>query len=235
MDDREPVCYSYDGSFAGLLTCMDESFRRGEEPVGIYPPEDERISMYPRRRVSTDLIRARRFYRGIQESASRDAQQLVAHAFLTCLEDRERAIWQFLELARRKGPAVMYHLSDKRVVTLNRAVRSMAGEARQWRTAARFRDCNGLLWSAITPENRVLYLLRAHLCRRFSHETLLVYDSAHGEALLYREGKWRIRPAGALELPPERPGEEDCLRLWRSFDELWYPKRRRQREQGDEA
>ena len=221
MDNR--VCYSYDGSFAGLLTCVEESFRRGEEPMGIYSPGQEGMELYPRRRVVTDPNRARAFYRRIGEMATKDAQQLVAHAYLTCLEDRERAIWQFLDLARQRGCGVMYTLNDPRVSTLNRAVRAMAAEARQYRTTARFSDSGGLLWSGIAPENRVLYLLRPHFCKRFAGESLLIYDSRHREALLYRKGKWHIRPAPALELPGE--GEEDCNALWRRFEGLWSVKR----------
>lgn len=221
MSERERVCYGYDGSFAGLLTCMDESFCRGEEPVGIYAPEDQRISVYPRRSVATDPNRARQFYRGIGDTASRDAQKLVAHAYLTCLEDRERAIWQFLDLARQRGCGVMYTLNDPRVSTLNRAVRAMAAEARQYRSSARFSDSRGLLWSRITPENRVLHLLRSHFCRRFPGESLLIWDETHAEALLYRKGQWHIRSASALSLPPDQPEEEDCMALWRSFEALW--------------
>ena len=217
MEDR--TYYSYDGSFAGLLTCVEESFRRGETPMGICPAGEGVPA--PCRRVVTDPNRARAFYRRIGETATKDAQRLVAHAYLTCLEDREMAIWRFLDLARQRGSGVMYTLNDPRVSTLNRAVRAMAAEARQYRTSARFSDSGGLLWSGIAPENRVLYLLRSHFCQRFAGESLLIYDSRHREALLYRKGKWHIRPAPALELPPEQPAEEDCNALWRRFEGLW--------------
>ena len=70
MKDWTQVSYTYDGSFAGFLTCMDESFRHFEEPLAFQSPEDNRTSLYPERVIVTDQSRAKRFYREIRETVS---------------------------------------------------------------------------------------------------------------------------------------------------------------------
>ena len=50
MDHGTPFAYLYDGSYAGFLTCIYESYVRKELPVSFSTPEDPRISLYPERR-----------------------------------------------------------------------------------------------------------------------------------------------------------------------------------------
>ena len=129
MNGWTQVSYTYDGSFAGFLTCMDESFQHFEEPMAFQGPEEDRTSLYPERVVPTDENRAKRFYRQLRQKVSKEAQTLVAHAFLTCMPDRECAIWQFLKFAQTIGPGVTYWIADDRVNRLNKAVQKKPGAA----------------------------------------------------------------------------------------------------------
>ena len=52
------VCCQYDGSFAGFLTCVFESYVNREEPVEFRTPEDPCCSLYPLRTVEADEERA---------------------------------------------------------------------------------------------------------------------------------------------------------------------------------
>lgn len=201
------VCYSYDGSFAGFLTCADESFRHHEEPVAFCAPEEERISLYPEHPVDTDQRRASAFYRQLNEDISPDVQRLVAHGFLTCIPERECVLWQFIRMARTLGQEVTGHLADRRVAALYAAVRHLYNEAHLLKGFTRFSDCRGLLWAEISPKNRVLPLLRPHFCARFNTETFIIFDDVHHEALLYARGQWAIRPIDHIDFPPQRqPG-----------------------------
>lgn len=217
MNAWTQVAYTYDGSFAGFLTCMDESFKHFEEPMAFQNPEEDRTSIYPERVVPTDRSRAKRFYRELREQISKQAQTLVTHAFLTDLPDRECAIWQFLKFARTIGAGVTYWTTDDRVDRLNKAVRKLYSEAHLLKGFTRFSDSQGLLWSEISPKNRVLPLLRPHFCQRFRNETFLIYDSTHREALLYADGKWAIRPVDRIDFPKDDAREADCQKLWQTF------------------
>lgn len=211
------VSYSYDGSFAGFLTCLDESFRYFEEPMAFSGPEEGRLSLYPQREVETDQKRATAFYRELKSQGSREIQRMVSHAFLTCMPERECAIWQFTRLAREMGPGVIYWLTDDRVARLNRGLQHLYNEAHLLKGFTRFSDCRGLLWGEISPKNRVLPLLRPHFCSRFNTESFLLYDRTHREALVYSRGRWGIRPVDHIEFPQADAREEDYQRLWQRF------------------
>ena len=49
------VCYCYDGSFAGFLTCVFEAYARREEPAAFAGPADAQAALWPERRVDPHL------------------------------------------------------------------------------------------------------------------------------------------------------------------------------------
>ena len=52
--NRTPVCYEYDGTFPGFLTCVFDSYAHREEPMAFLGPEDGRYTLWPVRRVDTE-------------------------------------------------------------------------------------------------------------------------------------------------------------------------------------
>ena len=59
------VSYLYDGSYAGFLTCVFESYVHREEPAGFTRFDEAAASFYPQRAVETDPAHARRVYRAL--------------------------------------------------------------------------------------------------------------------------------------------------------------------------
>lgn len=211
------VAYRYDGSFAGFLSCVFDSYRYREAPAAFSCPEEDRVSLYPERPVETDAGHARRVFRSLKEKISPEAQRLASHAFLTCLPERECAIWRFIEMGYDIGPGVTYWLTDQRVAPLMEAVRHLYSEAHLLKGFARFSDTEGVLAGEIAPKNRVLPLLRRHFCDRFHGETFLLYDRTHCEVLLHHRGQWAIRPLAHLDLPPASEQEAGWQQLWQRF------------------
>lgn len=215
--NRPCVCYEYDGTFDGLLTCVFESYACREEPVCFLGPEDTACTLWPTRLVETDREKAGRVLRSIPPKMGRAAADLVPRAFLTCLDEKELHIYRFLRYGFRRGPAVMRDLGDDRVDVLLRAVRRLEHEAHQYTGFVRFSDCEGVLMGEIEPKNRVLPLLRAHFVGRYNTEQFLLYDRTHREALVYQPFRWAIVPVEDLTLAPAGPEELAYRRLWRRF------------------
>ena len=59
------VSYLYDGTYAGFLTCVFDSFRHREEPADFTPFSEAAASFYPQRAVETHQEKARRGYRSL--------------------------------------------------------------------------------------------------------------------------------------------------------------------------
>ena len=212
-----PVCYDYDGTFPGFLTCVFDSYAHREEPMCFLAPEDGEYPLWECRRVDTDRVKAGRVYRSIPKRMSTPAARLVYRAFLTCLPQRELHMWHFLRYGYEKGPEIMRDLADQRVYTLNRAVHHLEQEAHLYTGFVRFSDYEGVLIGEIEPKNRVLPLLRGHFVGRYNAERLILHDRTHREALVYQPGRSAIVPLEELSLGPAEEGERRCRALWRRF------------------
>ena len=64
------VSYCYDGSFAGFLTCVFESYVHREAPAAFNTPTDPRLSHWPERNVETDEAHAKRVYASLANKIS---------------------------------------------------------------------------------------------------------------------------------------------------------------------
>ena len=49
----QQVCFDYDGSYPGFLTCVFESYAHREEAVCFTSPEEDRLTLWPERHVDT--------------------------------------------------------------------------------------------------------------------------------------------------------------------------------------
>ena len=209
--------YSYDGSFAGFLTCVFMAYANKEEPACFLTGGDGRVTLWPQRTVDTDDQKARRVYRSLDRSMGQQGRRLVTYGFLTCLEERELRLWEFLRLGYERGPSVVRDLTDSRVAVLMKAVRHLTNEAHLLKGFARFSDQGGVLAGEIAPKNRVLPLLRPHFAARYPGEIIILYDRTHREALFCRKGNWAIVPLEQFSLAPPEQGEGDWRALWRRF------------------
>lgn len=217
MPDWTPFAYLYDGSYAGFLTCVHESYARRERPECFSTPEDPRVTLWPERAVETCRDKAGRVYRSLSRELSLEGQRLVTLGFLTALPERELRLYTLLRLGCRAGPAALRDLADERVFAVVRAVRGLQAEAHQFKGFLRFSDQGGLLCGEIAPKNRVLPLLRPHFCARYPGERFLIYDRTHREALCHRPGAWAVVPLEDFQTGPAGGEELDYRRLWRRF------------------
>lgn len=217
MSDWPQVAYEYDGTFAGFLTCVYQSYANRETPAAFFSPEDDRISLYPARQVQTDQRRAKQIYRELRVRISPEGQRLASYGFLTCMPERELAIYHFIHLGYQIGTGVTRWLTDDRVGPLYQAVQYLTNEAHLLKGFIRFADYGQFLASEIEPKNRVLPLLRPHFCARYNTESFLIYDKTHMEVLFYQPEQWKIVPVTGLELPHTSQRERVWQALWKNF------------------
>lgn len=211
------VSYQYDGSFAGFLTCVFESYVNREEPVEFRLPDDPCCSLYPLRAVAPDREHARRVYRSLADKLGWQGQRLVARGFLTCLPDKELWLWRFVRMGYRRGPSLLRDLTDPTVDKLRKAVYHLEHEAHLYTGFVRFSQLEGVLVGEIEPKNRVLPLLRPHFCGRYPQENFVLHDRTHKEALVHQPGRWAILPAEDFQMGPAGETELAYRKLWRSF------------------
>ena len=131
--------------------------------------------------------------------------------------EKEKHLYDFIALGYEMGPSVVRALTDDRVAVLVKAATHLKGEVHLYRGFIRFSDQGGVLAAEIEPKNRVLPVLRAHFCARYSGERFLIYDRTHREALFHQPGNWAIVPLEEFHLAPPGREERDYRALWRRF------------------
>lgn len=110
---------------------------------------------------------AQRIYRSLYKR-SPEVGPFLRRAFLTCLPDKEMAIYRFIVKFYREGAPLLSRLSDDTYLPLLKAVRQLSGEVEQFRGFTRFSDFDGVLGAEIEPKNRVLPVLAPPLLRALS-------------------------------------------------------------------
>ncbi|MCI8423956.1 MAG: DNA metabolism protein [Lawsonibacter sp.] len=215
--DWTPVCYEYDGTFAGFLTCVFDSWVNREEPAEFRWEEGVCGSLYPVTAVETDRTKAERVYRSFRRKFGYEGRELVVRGFLTCLPEREVWLWRLIQKGYSQGPSMARDLTDPVVDRVRKAVYHLNHEAHLYTGFVRFSELEGVLVGEIEPKNRVLPLLRLHFCGRYPQERFVLYDRTHREALLHQPGRWAILPAEDVQPGPAGPEERTFRKLWRAF------------------
>lgn len=209
--------YQYDGSYAGFLCCVFDSYTHKEVPVSITAESDmDQATLYAIHTVSTNEAHARRVRTSLR-CKSAQADRLAYRAFLTCLPEREMALYRFFRKVFNEGTMFLKNPTDPALYPLWCAVRQLGSELEKLRGFLRFSEFNGLYAAEIDPKNRVLPALRAHFCSRFADQPFVIYDRTHKEALLSANGHWTIQALDSFEMAAPSQKETDFRRLWKTF------------------
>lgn len=218
MSQSVDLCYLYDGTYDGLLTCVFESYRHRELPAAILP-EDAPRPLCTTRLVPTDPLLAARVTKGLSEKVGARAEATVRFAFLTILPDKEMRILAYIRKAMKTGPRIQRMIADETVYPLYRAVSHMREEAHLFTGFLRFSEADGILYAVIDPKNQILPLIADHFADRFPRETFLIYDETHGEAMLCRNGEYSLISGESFAPPPPDRAEREARALWTRFFE----------------
>lgn len=210
------VCYRYDGTFGGFLTCAFESYVNKEPPLSFATSEDG-LTLWEEREVATEEEKARRVYAALKGRVSADFQKLIARGFLTCLPERELALYDLMRRGFAEGARVLSDLSDPTMAKVQLALTRMWTEWDHLKGFIRFSELDGALVGEIEPKNRVLPLLASHFADRFSGEKLILYDRTHREAMFYVNYRWIILPMEEFQVGSAGEREKAFRAMWRSY------------------
>lgn len=211
------VAYQYDGRFEGFLCCVFMSYLNKERPIAFFEDE-ESMTFYTVRSVITRSDQASRVMRSIVKQ-SPAAGKVLRRGFLTCMDEKELRLYDFVRKIYSEGPGFLKNQTDPAYYPIMKAIRHLNGEIEKYRGFIRFSDYNGYLGAEIEPKNQVLPLLRSHFCNRCADEDFFIFDRTHRELLLHSKGCSRILEIDGLHL--DLPGAEELnyRELWKCFYE----------------
>ena len=211
------TAYCYDGSFAGFLCCVFESYARKEIPAEVCPPEEGQLNFFGTRQIFTDEQHARRVAAGL-DRLGREVKDRVTTGFLCTDPGKDLTLLRFVRLCFAQGPRAAQMLGDPDAAAAFALERAVDNEACRLIEFIRFEERDGMLGAVIHPKHQVLPLLRGHFCSRFPEENFMIYDAVHQAVLLYQEHKAQLLELAApLELPPPSAREQEFQALWKQF------------------
>lgn len=215
----EPVdtIYVYDGSFAGFLCCVHESFYAKELPFDIVSEEKCEPSLYEQKLIKSDEQKAIKVQSSIASKCGGRALSITQHVFLCHHERKELKLLKFLLTAFREGKKAPLMLGQAKVSAVLDMEQHLLGEGHLLRGFIRFADYGDMLCAVISPKNFVLPLLADHFMRRFPKENFMIYDKNHKAALIYQDKNLEITAVEEIEFDEESEEELKYQALWKNF------------------
>jgi len=217
MPYRTDIAYLYDGSFAGLLCCIYESYYQKEMPFAIFDYSQEQETLFSVKEIETDDTVAGRVEDSIKQKISPEALKLVRLCYLSQDIGRELIILSFLRTGYKVGSSITDMLAHDAVYPIIKISQGVQREGHFYKEFLRFSEYNGALVAIIEPKNFVLPITAPHFCDRFPSEQFLIYDKSHKYAFFYQNGESKLFPLEHLELPETSTEEEKYRALWKRF------------------
>lgn len=209
------AAYCYDGSYAGFLCCIFESYTRREIPSAVLGPAEGQITLFGTEAIATDPTHARRVANGLTRLGPM-VRERVMTGFLSTEEEKDLILLRFVRRCFDEGPRAVQMLGDPDVHAAFVLERNVNNEVCRFIEFIRFEEKDGMLGSVIHPKNDVLPLLRGHFCSRLPDEDFLIFDAAHGTALLRQSG--HVQYLAMEHYEPARDADElNWQALWKRF------------------
>ena len=211
------LTYRYDGTFEGFLCCVFESYMAHELPQAIIGPNNAAASLFTVKDIVTITAHADRVAQSIPRRISPRVDELLRHAFLTCLPEKELIMLRFLRQGYRYGSRILEFAGNDNVWRLTKAVQHLRRETHLHLGFIRFTVQNGILLSRIGAKNYILPLIASHFAARFSEERFFIYDERHHAALVYRPYETAIFPLDDFKASLPDTAEKNFRALWQTF------------------
>ncbi|HMR82132.1 MAG TPA: TIGR03915 family putative DNA repair protein [Niabella sp.] len=220
--------YLFDGSYAGFLCCVFESFERKEWNVIPLTPQQFAGDFFrDKREIYTDSAKARRVQDGLQEKAGMEKAKDFFRAFLSEDEKAWSVSFKIITAVFKTGVGVLENFGDTDVLYFAQTLKKVSRERHRMKAFIRFQKSNdGMYFALIEPDFNVLPLISDFFRKRYADQPWLIYDVKRKYGLLYNkvavsevalspEQKQSLTaPAIAIALDEE---DEKFQRLWQQY------------------
>lgn len=154
------------------------------------------------------------------------AYYYIYHAILSHDSKKADAVLGMMLESRKikDSTKIMDHLSHPKVRKVFEISRKVSNEARYYIEIVRFRELeNGILFSEIEPNARILTCLGDHFANRFPLENWMIYDKTHQMFLVHEsEKRWILAVNTQINMEAiQRVSVKEMMyvKLWKGFFE----------------
>ena len=228
------MVYTYDGTFAGLLSVIFATYQRGEVAHEIVETSALQPGLFGQPvAVETNAKHSQRVRRGLVQRCGSDVVRIMYHCFLSEQPDIEMLLYRFARLAIDHKENVLDNFREPVVLRLHRIERQIHREVHRMHAFVRFQETHdGLYVAMVNPDFNVLPLLGPHFKDRYPAFRWLIYDTKRRYGLYHESHRTRfttLEGTAANQLPTAAltEAEADYQQLWRTyFKHVDIPERR---------
>lgn len=174
--------FFYDGTIEGLLCVIIRCINMRIMPSAINVRHNHFDSG---EYIKSDYVLADKMYRYIGAQSSVEIQQMIMDCFLTCLPDKEKAIYLMIYKALKFGAVIAERYDDELMRRIQLAIRDLYREGQYQLSNISMSRQDDVSVGIINPRNCVLPIIKEGIRSRLSTDKCLILDKRHNLAFVY--------------------------------------------------
>lgn len=179
--------YLFDGSLAGILTCVFEAFEMKEFQARIFAESSYQPTAFDTyRSIATDEVKAQRVWKGFVSRTNRAWQKQF---YYTSLSESATAFQHLFDLAVyvfQNDHQVVNNYGHTAVLGVAQMAKSVGREKHRMEAFIRFKKtADGLFYAVVEPDFNVLPIIVKHFRNRYADQPWLIYDQARRYGMYY--------------------------------------------------
>ena len=217
--DSSDICYTYDGTFDGLLTAIFTAVYSRKTPLHILPADRLQLAFGERYiNIVTEAEKAARVMNAVTDKLGSFGAKRLYYVFLSDAADKEIIIYKYMMLGFRNGSIVNSALADDTVSAACNAAQNVSREAEKFRQFTRFSIMEGgVHYARIVPKNNVLPIITPFFLKRLHSIPFIINDLTHDICSVYNTRSWYITSSVGITPPEASENEKELKRLWKIF------------------
>ncbi|AOA58766.1 TIGR03915 family putative DNA repair protein [Acinetobacter larvae] len=181
------MIYGYDGSLAGLLSCVFRAFQFREFGITLQRSQALQQQLFTDSiEVATHTAHAERVWIALQKKLSSGALRRVYYAFLSEQPCAHQHIFNFLVYVFQSKQSVAEDYGHPDVLAVAQWAKQVGREKHRMEAFVRFKKTKQALYlSLIRPDFDVLPIIQAHFQQRYQDQQWLIYDERRRYGIYY--------------------------------------------------
>lgn len=205
----------YDGSFDGLLCCLNAAIKLNQDDIRIRPACHVQLSFgESTKAIHTSETLAAKTYSRIAERFGQESLENIYTAFL--YPDSEDLILYYLhQMIRSSCTRVLEH---PRLIPLRKRIRSVLREVHAFQGFIRFQEIEtDIFYAAYEPTYDITGLLMPHFTERFPCQKMILHDIKRSYAAFYDKNHLLYLSMPQDHIPSFSTAENQHAALWKSY------------------
>lgn len=209
-----------ENNLAGFLTAVYHSYYTHKDIDFITSDYNKATMLDSVVEPETDTLLARKVREGIIKKAGKSHYDLIYNAYLSCDEQKEQKLFEYLKLFFKKGRQCLTMYAEPSVIAFNDMLKKVNHEKHRMLGFLRFQEMqNGIYYAYFGSDNDVLELIIPHFTTRFNDQQFVIHDIKRKKMAYYDGAKTHF------SLAPESVNitisDKEVLfsELWREYNQ----------------